>query len=96
MYNLAIFIANFFIIANLFLGLGMPCRCTDMFHKKKGLMQVLVGLAPSSQTAGSLLRTPLARKVIWTIDLSIAPITNLSISAITNFYIFAKVFYFFV
>jgi len=74
----------------------MPCRCTDIFPKKKSLMQVLVGLTPSSQTAGALFRTPLARKVIWKIDLSIAPITNLSISAITNFYLFVKVFYFFV
>ncbi len=41
--------AIFFIIANIFLGLGMPLGCAGMFPKKEGGMQVLAGLALSSQ-----------------------------------------------
>ncbi len=41
----------FFILANVFLGLGMWRSC-------EGKIQVLEGLLPSNQTVGSLLRTP--------------------------------------
>ncbi len=47
----------------------MPRRGMGVFPKNEGGMQVLEGLAPSSQTAGSLLRTPWlaksARRMIW-------------------------------
>ncbi len=39
-------------------GVGMPCSCVDVFPEKVGGIQVLEGLAPCSQTVGSLLRTP--------------------------------------
>jgi hypothetical protein len=35
---------------------GMPCACEGAFHGKEGGVQVLAGLAPSSQTVGSLFR----------------------------------------
>jgi len=39
-------------------GVGMPCRYAGMFQEREGGIQVLAGLAPSSQRVGSLLRTP--------------------------------------
>jgi hypothetical protein len=40
--------------------LGWICHAAArfIFHGKEGGIQVLAGLAPSGQTAGSLLRTP--------------------------------------
>jgi len=47
---------------------GAPLGCTGTFPGNEGGMQVLAGLAPSSQIVGSLLRNPwpakLARKMI--------------------------------
>ncbi len=52
-----------------FLGVGMPRSSMGVFPKNEGGMQVLEGLAPSSQTAGSLLRIPWlakpAGRIIW-------------------------------
>jgi hypothetical protein len=43
-------------------GVGMLCSCAGAFPRKVGGIQAWAGLAPSSQTVGSLLRTPLASK----------------------------------
>jgi hypothetical protein len=50
--------ANFFILANVLLGVGTLDSCVGMFPRTEGGIKVLAGLAPSSQTVGSLLRTP--------------------------------------
>jgi hypothetical protein len=50
------FSAEFFILANILLGVGMPRCCTGVFPRKEGWIEVLAGLAPSSQTLGSFLR----------------------------------------
>jgi hypothetical protein len=42
----------------------MPCGYMGMFPRKEGGIKVLAGLAPSSQTVESLLRT-LATKMIY-------------------------------
>ncbi len=41
----------------------MPCSWAGVFLGKEGGIQVLAGLAPSSQTLGSLLRTPWPAKL---------------------------------
>jgi hypothetical protein len=46
------------ILANVFLGLGMPHSREGLFPRKEGRIQALAGLAPSCQTVGSLCRTP--------------------------------------
>ncbi len=40
----------------------MPCSCTGVFPRKEGWIEVLAGLAPPSQTLGSLLRIPCLAK----------------------------------
>ncbi len=45
----------------------MPCSCVGVFPRKEGRIQVLAGLAPCSQTVGSLLRTPKLSKQAGTI-----------------------------
>jgi hypothetical protein len=57
-YDLAIFIANFLILANVFLEVGMLRYYMGALPRKEGGTQVLADLAPSSQAVGSLLRTP--------------------------------------
>ncbi len=36
---------NFYILANIFFGVGMLYDCTDTFHRKEGGIQVLAGLS---------------------------------------------------
>jgi len=43
---------NFYILANVHLGMDMLCSCAGAIPKKEGGIQVLVGLAPSNQTVG--------------------------------------------
>jgi hypothetical protein len=62
-------LTNIFILANVFLGVGMLHGFTGIFSRKEGGIQVLEGLAPSTQTVGSLLRTPWLTKP----DRKIAP-----------------------
>jgi hypothetical protein len=50
--------ANFIILANIFLWVGKPQGCAGAAPGKEGGMQVLTGLVPPSQTVGSLLETP--------------------------------------
>jgi hypothetical protein len=47
------FSANFLILANVFLGVGILLGCAGMFHRKEVRIQVLAGPAPVK----SLLRT---------------------------------------
>ncbi len=44
-------------LADIFLGVGILCCCAGAVTGIEGGIQVLAGLAPSSQTIGSLLRT---------------------------------------
>jgi hypothetical protein len=46
------------LLARILLEVGMPRSCSCVFSGKEGGIQVLVGLAPSSQRVGSLLTTP--------------------------------------
>jgi hypothetical protein len=46
----------------------MPCTCAGIFPRKEGRIQVLIGLALSSQTVGSLLRIPWLAKLSKKID----------------------------
>jgi hypothetical protein len=56
-------LAIFLILTNIFFfGGGMLYGWSDMFSKKEGGIQVMAGLAPSSQTVKSLLRAPLPAK----------------------------------
>jgi len=48
----------FFKLEKQFSGLGKPLGYVGTFPTKEGDKQVLAGLAPSSQTVGSLSRTP--------------------------------------
>ncbi len=48
----------FFILANIFFGVGMQCSCAIAFSRTEGGTQVLAGLAPSSLTVESSLTTP--------------------------------------
>ncbi len=48
----------FLTLANIFLGVGAPRGCTGAYPRKEGRIEVLACPAPSSQTLGSLLRTP--------------------------------------
>jgi hypothetical protein len=50
--NSAIFIAHFFILANVFFGVGMLCSSTGVFLVKEGGIQVLAGPGRSNQTPG--------------------------------------------
>jgi hypothetical protein len=52
-YNSLISTANFLILANVFLGVGILLGCAGMFHRKEGRIQVLECPAPVQ----SLLRT---------------------------------------
>jgi hypothetical protein len=54
--------ANLFVLANVFLGVGTLCGCMGMFLGKEGGIQVLAGLAPSSQNRRILTENPLAGK----------------------------------
>jgi hypothetical protein len=47
----------FFILANVFLGVGMLPGCAGTFPRKDLEIQMLAGLTPSSLTGGSLLKT---------------------------------------
>ncbi len=49
---------NFYILANEFLGVGMPCGFMGSFPEREGWIKVLAGLAPFSQTIGSSLKNP--------------------------------------
>ncbi len=55
-----LFLRPFFLLANVFLGGGGGCNMQlhGCIPREAGSMQVLVCLAPSSQTIGSLLRPP--------------------------------------
>jgi hypothetical protein len=48
---------NFYILANVLLGVDMLCSCAGAIPKKEGGIQVLAGPAPSNQTVGSSLRS---------------------------------------
>ncbi len=48
----------FLILANVYFGVGMPHSCAGVYPGKEGGIQALVGIAPSSQIVGSLMRTP--------------------------------------
>jgi hypothetical protein len=67
--NVKVFLQNFanFYTCKCIFVLGMPHSCAGVFPRKKGGICLLAGLAPSSQTVGSLLRRPLpglpARKI---------------------------------
>ncbi len=50
--------ANFFILANIFLGVGILHSCIFLYPGKESGIQLLIGLAPFSQIVGSLLRAP--------------------------------------
>jgi hypothetical protein len=52
LYNSANFDCIFLILANGFLGVGMPCGSLVTFPGKEGGIQVWTGLAQSSQTVG--------------------------------------------
>jgi hypothetical protein len=56
---------NFYVLANVLLRVGILHGCTGAFLRKEGGIQVLVGLAPSSQTVENL--TPGIGKIQWTI-----------------------------
>jgi hypothetical protein len=43
---------HLYILANIFLRVGMPCSCESTFHGMQGGVKVLAGLSPSSQIAG--------------------------------------------
>jgi hypothetical protein len=45
------------------LRVGVPCSCAGTFPSKEGGMQVLAGLAPSSQTTVYLLTTAWLKKL---------------------------------
>jgi hypothetical protein len=45
----------FYILENILLGWGAPYGCVGAFYWKEGGIQVLAGLAPSSQKLGSLM-----------------------------------------
>jgi hypothetical protein len=47
----------------MFFWVGMTHGCTGAFTRKKGGIEFLAGPAPSSQTVGSLLRTPWLAKL---------------------------------
>ncbi len=47
---------------------GKPSGCMGVFPGKEGGIQVLAGLAPCSQTVGSLLRTHWSAKMFRIID----------------------------
>jgi hypothetical protein len=49
-YDLAIFTANFFLLTNVYLGLGTPHIWGGLFPRKEGKIQVLAGVAALSQT----------------------------------------------
>jgi hypothetical protein len=49
-------LAHFLILVNGFLGVGTPHRCVAKFPGWKGVIHGLMGLAPSSQIEGSLLK----------------------------------------
>jgi hypothetical protein len=44
-------------LANILLFVGTLLGCMGVSHRKEGMIQVLAGFAPSSQTVGSILRT---------------------------------------
>ncbi len=48
-------------------GVGTLCSCASVFSRKKDGMRVLAGLAPTSQTLGSLMKTHacLPARKIW-------------------------------
>ncbi len=48
----------FLILRSTFLGVGVPSGCMGMFPKMGGGIQVLAGLAASSRTVQSLVRSP--------------------------------------
>ncbi len=63
---------HFHVLANILLFVGTLRSCIATFPGKEGKMQVLAGLAPSSQTVGSLLRTSrLAKPVGKMVELSL-------------------------
>jgi hypothetical protein len=49
-------------LANSLLGVGMPHSYAQAFHSEEVWIQVLIGLAPSSQRAGAFLRNLLVAK----------------------------------
>jgi hypothetical protein len=49
---------HFHVLENILLGVITPHSCTDTFPGKEGEIQVLGGLAPSSQKVVSLVGTP--------------------------------------
>jgi len=51
----------FFILANVFLGVGTPHSCAGAFSGYQGGIQVLGGLVPYGQTIGFLLRARAAK-----------------------------------
>jgi hypothetical protein len=54
-------------LANKLMSVSMH-DSTGPFPRKEGGIEVLAGLAPSSQTVGSLLRTPWLAKPVGKID----------------------------
>jgi hypothetical protein len=60
------------ILANVVMGVGITCNFTGSYSRKEVRIQVLAGLAPSSQKVGSFLRTPVAGKAGQKNDLSTA------------------------
>jgi hypothetical protein len=64
LYNSKIVISqNFANSCKCILRVGMPCGCAGTFPRKEGGMQVLAGLAPSSQTTVYLLTTAWLEKI---------------------------------
>jgi hypothetical protein len=63
-FNKKVISRNFanFLNLKVFLKLGVCRACSSIFSRKEGGIQVLDGLAPSSQTGGALLRNPFHRE----------------------------------
>jgi hypothetical protein len=92
-HDLAIFTANFFILANIFLGVGMPLGTAGIFPGWRVGYECVESPA-LSQTVGSLLRTPclpenLLNRIVMICDLATFSTTktifaNFTILAITT------------
>jgi len=60
-----LFILIFFYTCKFILRMGTPCSCAWVFHGKEGGIQVLVGLAPSSQNLIKSLLVQVSSPNVW-------------------------------